>query len=311
MKKKKQEKQMREIKFSTKRIRSIVSFLFYLVMISSLFFNVLFFTKYQTIRDTVKTEQENVQNYLDGEKKKTNLESASVEVFAKDFLEAYLTIPEKEQYRETHKKTLEAFFVRNFAYSDENVGRWKGWRNVESVEMVNIDKESKELAFVTCRAVVKTKNATNPKHVKESTEKVEYMIPITSNQKGFAVTDYPSLISTNLKADIERDSYILKGEDISANIQDELTVFAEKFFESYGVSDEKLELMTTEKGLIHQKLQQLEIKQMVITDAKEHLYKMQVSVDYVDSDTNLPIHLTYILELRRDSTNNYYVLDIK
>lgn len=305
---KKTKKNVRVVKFSTKKIRRFLSFVFFVVIAGSFFFNCLFFSKYQTIRNTVKDEQTAITEYLTDAKSETNLTSQAVSIYAEDFLKDYLTIPEKEEQRDRRKMELDSYFISSFAFSDDVITGWKGMQTVDEVEVIEVKKESKNLAYVSCRATYTTKNMANPKRVLTETTTADYVIPITTNQHGYAVMDYPAVVSTNLKAEMDADAITLEGEMVPDKVRTEITTFLDDFFVSYGISDEKLELMTEEKGLRGQNVHRIEVKQLVQTDDK--MYQMQVTVDYIDEVTAVPSHVNYQLSLRRDSANNYFVTDI-
>lgn len=336
-KKSKKVKTSREIQFSRKKVTRSVTLLVFLVICLSLVFNVIFFSKYQTIRNTVKAGENKIEKQLNQVKKTGILNSNSVVTFTENFLKEYYNIPDKKEERDQRLEDLAAFFVNGFDTSTlETIEEFNGSRtlkNVRYVETKRIDKNNANVHFLVNYDIteieviekeieVKKKEKDKNGEEKEVTEKktvqeekpttindsVEVVVPVITNGDGFAVTGSPSLISRNFKANIKQEENTIEGQEVASSEREQLKGFLTDFFTSYGVSDEKLPFMAkVERGLEGKIFSNIGIEKAYEDDG---VYKIIVDVNYQNKETSFTSLYTYYLVASKNK-NKYFIEEIK
>lgn len=327
-KKTKAPKNKRQVAFSRKKASRIASIVFFSVIFLSLLFNIIFFSKYQTIRNSVKAQENSISEQLNQVRDSDMLNSHSITVFTEDFLEEYFNIPKEKEEREKRSEALSTYFVNGYDTNRlGNIGEFNGSRklnNLQYVETERISKDEAKIHFIANYEIeeiiiteekVKKKEKVEEdgkeveKTVEEVVEKeepktvsnsVEIVVPVTTNGKGYAVYQSPSLVERELKANIKMKEDELKGEQITSSERKNVESFLTEFFTSYGVSDEKLPFMAEiERGLKDQILQSMTVRQLAKNDEN---YTAIVDVQYQDKETSLNSIYTY--ELKLSSENN-------
>lgn len=326
-------KQTREIRFSKRKIRNVVTWSVFLVVFSSLFFNVIFFNKYQTIRNNVQASEDRVEEKLYEVEEKEDGFSDAIVTFGEDFLGVYYNVPAEQEEREKRLGALSNYFVNGFKTSElEVLEDFKGERVLNDIryletEYVGSNKVNlvyevsytiNEIKIVEKEVEKKVKDGDDEKTVTETIEEeeehpvkdaVQVVVPVITDGEGFAVYEKPSLTSRDFISDISIDETPLEGEDISTTDRDQLNDFLHDFFTSYGLSDEKLPYMAdVEQGLQGKILSDLVIKQSNVTD--EGIYQLIVDVVYQNEETTFNGMYTYYLEATKDK-NSYFIENIK
>lgn len=326
----------RKIVFSRRKASKVAAILLFSVIGLSLLFNVIFFTKYQAIRNSAKAAEREIEEQLDQVKESDLLNSRSVVVFAEDFLRQYFTIPKDEEGRTTRQDRLQEYFISGFdTGSLENISEFKGERTINSMRFLEnerINAEQTKVNFIVSYNItetviveetvkkkkkVKDDGKEKEKVVEEVVEKeepktisniVEIAVPITTDGQGFAVYDYPNITKRDLKSNVKFEEQELAGEELTPTEREALQGFLEDFFTSYGVSDEKLPFMANvENGLSNQTFQEVNIRSSA---KQEGMYETVVDVQYQNSETSLSSFYTYHLTLERDK-NTYFITNLE
>src|SRR5699024_7420855 len=122
------------LKFSKASIRRYVTLFIFLIILASLFFNIIFFSKYQTIRNSVKAQQSDIEKELGKVNEKDILNPDSAIFFTKEFLKQYIAIPEDNEDRDRRKDILSGYFVNGFNLSGlEDLSEFDGKRELTSL----------------------------------------------------------------------------------------------------------------------------------------------------------------------------------
>jgi hypothetical protein len=335
-KKEKTLKNKRQVPFSRKKATRLASILFFSVILLSLLFNVIFFSKYQTIRSSVKAQENSIQDQLNQVKNSDMLNSHSVVVFSEDFLQHYFTIPSEEDKRKNRIETLSTYFVNGYDInrlgSLEDFNGNRELKNLQFVETERISESEAKVHFLVdyeiTEIIVREEKVKKKKKVKENgkevektveetvkkeepttvSNSVEIVVPVTTNGKGYAVYQNPSLIERDLRTDMNVAEKELEGEQVTSSERKNLEKFLSEFFTSYGVSDEKLPFMAqVERGLQNQVFQSVAIRQFVKED---DVYKAFVDVQYQNKETSLNSIFTYELKLSKEN-NKYFIESIE
>lgn len=318
-------KQTREIRFSKRKIRNVVTWIIFLVIFASLFFNVIFFNKYQTIRNNVQASEDRVEEKLYEVEEKEDGFSDAIVSFGEDFLGLYYNVPAEQEDREKRLDSLSNYFVNGFKTSDlESLEDFQGERLLDDIryletEYVEANKVNLvyEVSYTINEIKIVEKEVKKKKKTKVVEEEEEHsikdsvqvVVPVVTDGEGFAVYEKPSLISRDFISDISIDETPLVGEDISTTDRDQLQDFLHDFFTSYGLSDEKLPYMAdVEQGLKGKILSDVVIKQTNVTD--EDMYQLVVDVLYQNEETTFNSMYTYYLEATKDK-NSYFIENIK
>lgn len=339
--KNKKAKTTREIKFSRSKLRRNVTFFVFLIVFASLFFNIVFFSKYQTIRDNVKAQQEDVRNELNKVGEDSLINSDAVIHFTRDFLSEYINVPLDEDDRENRQNNLKSYFVSGFDVTKlEDFSSFAGERKIKSIDYIDVDVLSPKEANVYFKidyevkqvniveetvveevVVEKKDKKGKKKKKKEEVEKVVeteeeetfnrsvyYVIPIVTDGTGFSVLENPSITEKSFLAKVDWEKEELDGDKVSATEREGIEDFLYGFFNSYGVSDERLVYMTNEdQGLNDQVIIDQSITNMIYNDEN---YYVEVDVSYQEKETNLINVYKYYLLISQQK-NSYFVDEIK
>lgn len=301
----------RRVAFSRQKASRVASIIFFSVIALSLLFNVIFFSKYQTIRNSVKAQQTSIEERIGDVGKADMITSDAVLAYTRDFLESYFYISKDEKKRERRIEELSTFYVNGFDTSSLRVEEFKGSRVIEDLEYLKTDQINAEKAKVHYRVTYKVRELVEDEDPREVFNHVEVIVPVITNGDGYAVYENVRIVQSDLKASISLDEEELNGERVTSTEQSNIQNFLENFFTSYGVSDDKLPFMASvESGLSNQAFQSATIQQLVST---EDGYKVIVDVEYNDQETSLTSSYTYELGLSEthNDTNKYYVESIE
>ncbi|MGP4080107.1 conjugal transfer protein [Pseudalkalibacillus sp. R45] len=326
----------RKVPFSRRTSTRITSIVFFSVIFLSLLFNVIFFSKYQTIRNSVKAQENSIEEQLNQVNQSDLINSHSIVVFTEDFLRNYFTIPEKAEERKSRLESLSTFFVNG--YDIQRLGsleEFKGSRTLKNLQYIETERISSHEANVHFTAdyeiieISEAEEATEKKEKREEDGKeaekvrdtvkkqepksisnsIEIVVPVTTDGEGYAVYQNPRLVERELKTSMTAEQKELKGEPITSTEQKKLDGFLTEFFTSYGTSDEKLPFMANvERGLRDQVLQSVTILQVVENDKGK--YETVVDVQYQNKETTLNSLFTYELTLSRENAK-YFIETIQ
>ncbi|WP_221568963.1 conjugal transfer protein [Alkalihalobacillus sp. TS-13] len=316
----------RRISFSRKKATRVASFLFFSVIALSLLFNIIFFSKYQAIRDSVKAQEESLEERLGDVSKADMIRSDAVAAFGMDFLRQYFFIPKDDKERKERLDVLSRYLVQGFDTTGLQTEDFSGNRSVKDLRYLKTERLSAKKAKlhyqITYEITEEVENGEKPKNEKDKKAKketqpkvvantVEVAVPVMTDGKGYAVYDYPRLVKEDLRSNIEGKKEELQGDPITSTEQKEIQLFLEKFFTSYGMSDDKLPFMAkVDYGLSNQVFQSLNIQQVVTTGND---YQVIVHVRYTDRETSLTNLYSYDLKLSKanQDNNKYFVESIQ
>jgi hypothetical protein len=301
-------KNNRRIPFSRKKATKTASILFFSVMFLSLLFNIIFFAKYQTIRNSVKASEDHVQNRLKKVDSENLLYSDSIAVFTEDFLKKYLTVPQDEKARQSRIEDLSPYFVSDFDLKRlPDIKDFKGERKVTNLQYVDTKHVNNKEAKVhfTAEYEIHQQQKENPQTLKYQTD---IIVPITSDGKGFAVYQNPNLVQQDLKTTMSYEKPSPDGDPVTSTETKGIEAFLNDFFTSYGLSDEKLPFMAkVETGLQNQVLQNVTIREAV---KKGSIYKVVADVNYQSRESSISDLYTYELEIEKEN-NKYFITTIE
>lgn len=326
-KKEKTPKNPRQIAFSRKKANRTASIIFFFVIGCSLLFNVIFFSKYQVIRNSAKAAQASVESKLEGFTNSNMLNSHSTALFAEKFLTNYINIPADEQQRVQRLEELKTYFTSNYDIKRlEELTSFEGSRELTSLEYVQTERIDEKEALVNFRVTYKLNSigtteekkddAEAPEQEKQNTSNktvdnsVEISVPVTSDGKGYAVYETPKIVNRPLKSEIKYEPKELNGEDVPVTEEKKLKSFLEEFFNAYGDSDEKLKFMSNYKqGLKSQNVQDIIINQAIKGESNGE-YLVNVDVNFKDHGTPLINSYSYKVQLEKQN-NRYFVKKIQ
>ncbi|ADC52375.1 hypothetical protein BpOF4_21899 (plasmid) [Alkalihalophilus pseudofirmus OF4] len=301
----------RKVAFSKTKTRKVASYAVFGVMMVSLLFNVIHFSKLQSIRNTVQASYEEMEQQVSNVQTEDILESPLLNVYTRDFVSEYINISADEEEREQRLDELERYFVSGFDVSSlEDTSEFAGSRNVTSIRLLDIKRAGQNEANVhylvaydikETEEVEKevTKEEGEGEDKKEVTETVmeeeervtshdiEMVIPLTTDGEGFAITGYPSLANSHMKSTIQYEPSALEGADTTSQEREVLGDFLTEFFTSYGISDETLAFMANvDRGLSHKVYQEHQIMESV-KDSDNGEFVVRVNVTYRDQETSI------------------------
>jgi Conjugative transposon protein TcpC len=305
-------KNKRQLAFSRKKATKVASLLFFSVMFLSLLFNVIFFTKYQTIRNSVKASEENVQDQLKQVENVNLLYSDSINVFTENFLKSYFTVPKEEKERQNRLEELSTYFVSGFDLNRVSTTKdFKGERRLTDIQYIDTkhlsNKEAKVTFHINYEIIEQQKvdEKDIPKTMKYETDIV---VPVTTDGKGFAVYQNPNMVQEDLKTTMSYEANVAEGEPVTSNETKLLESFLTDFYTSYGVSDEKLPFMANvTNGLKNQTLQSVHIREAVKDDSQ---YTVLADVTYQNSETSMTDLYSYELKLEKEN-NKFFITHLE
>lgn len=127
----------RNIKLSKQRIQRIVSWAIISLIVLSIFFNVVFFSKYHNISNDVQVQKEEIEQELNKVEENKAYSSDKVIHFTKEFLREYISISEDDETRNSQAQLLETYFYDGFDVNTlYNVNDFNGSRTLKSIEYV-------------------------------------------------------------------------------------------------------------------------------------------------------------------------------
>jgi hypothetical protein len=314
----------REIAFSKRKTRKIASYLVFGVMAVSLLFNVIHFSKVQTIRNTVQASYKEIEQQMQGIEKGSLIESPKLFVFSRDFVHDYMNVPAEEAEREERADLLKSYFVSGFDIGRlEDISDFIGTRQVKSVDLLDVKPTNQHEANVhylvsyQITERVEVENEVVTKEEDEDGEKievteivteeeeqlndynVEMIIPVVTDGEGFAVTRHPSLTSSDIKSVIKYEPSMLEGEDLSSHEREALEPFLRDFLTSFGQSDEKLAFMANvNRGLIDKVY---EDHTVIAETRNDDMYHIRLHVTYRDEQTSLLSSYYYELTISEEN----------
>ncbi len=301
----------RKVAFSRKKANRVASIIFFSVIALSLLFNIIFFSKYQTIRNSVKAQEHSIEERLGEVGKADMIQSDAIVSYTRNFLNTHFSIPEGKGERKERIESLSRYYVQGFDTSTLKAGDFSGSRSIQEMRYLETDRLNQSKAKVHYNVTYEVVEDVGKDEPVKVMNTVEVVVPIVTNGEGYAVYEHVRLIQQDLKATIESEKRKLEGESVTSTEQQEIKAFLGKFFTSYGVSDDKLPFMAAvERGLSNQVFQTLSIQQLVAT---EEGYQLIVDVTYQDQETSLNNVYTYelVLSQTNEDNNNYFVESIQ
>ncbi|WP_163531445.1 conjugal transfer protein [Halobacillus ihumii] len=319
----------REIRFSRTKVRKVLTITIFGVIFLSLFFNLIFFMKYQTIRNNVEASENKIDDQLQEVENRKEGFTDSVVFFGKNFLSAYYNVPESPEEREKRLDDLNTYYVNGFQTSDLNrLEEFKGSRSLidarymrteylgdnkanlifevryEITEIETVEKEvTKKDGDKKKTEIVKEEKPTTIK------ETEQIAVPVITDGEGYAVTGKPSLVHHRYTSDITLENPSLKGDDLTSAEKEQLKSFLTDFFTSYGVSDEKLPFMAdVERGLNGHIFNDLVLQEVV--QKENGNYQIIVDVSYQNEETSFKSVYTYYLVGTKEN-DKYFIESMK
>lgn len=316
--------QNRKLSFSKNKIQKIVSLSIIGLILLSLLFNVIYFTKYQAIRNSTKSTEQRIDKKLAELEKGNEGKADTINYFVKQFLKDYMYIPDSEDKRNEHLNDLKKYFYNGFdvekIYDFEG---FNGSQKLDNAEYIKTEFQNKENALVyynieyttTTTEKVETKKKEKGKEKtevstkdKDISKEGQIAVPVKVKNGGYAVVDNPKLIYTKMfsnvtKEDIDKDlernnTMYSDDEDVNKSISD--------FFKAYGKSDDTLNLLSNYAvGLTNQELIDYQIVNAYM-DKESNKIITKVNVKYKDEETSLNNLYTYNVELTKNN-NKYYI----
>lgn len=324
-------KSSRQVAFSKRKTAKIASFTIVGIMIASLFFNVVHFSKVQTIRNGVAASQGEVTEQLQKLEQGNLLESHSLVVYAEDFLKRYINIPSSEEDQQSRVDQLGQYFVSGFDVNTiEELTEFNGYRSLDYAEFIEVNRESNTEANVHFRVgyeIVETieREETETRIeedddgeeeeieetviVEEEVTKsnaAEIVVPVVTDGEGFAVTGNPSISTRNMMSTIDYEADPLPGEDATTAETDAIVSFLEEFFPSYGESDERLAFMANlDEGLTDKVFEAVNVNDVTVDE--DDLYHVRASVHFRDAETNVSNVYDFEMVISQSSSNGLYI----
>lgn len=324
----------RKVAFSKTKTRKVASYLVFGVMIVSLLFNVIHFSKVQTIRNTVQASYEEIEQQVSNVQSGNFIESPILNVYTRDFVSEYMNISADKEEREQRLDELESYFVSGFDVSSlEDTSEFAGSRKATSIRLLDIKRTGQNEADVhylvayditETEEVEKkiTKEEGEGEDKKEVTETVmeeeervtshdiEMVIPVTTDGEGFAITGYPSLTNSNIKSTIQYEPSALEGADTTSQEREVLGEFLTEFFTSYGISDETLSFMANvDRGLSHKVYQEHQLMESV-KDSDNGEFVVRVNVTYRDQETSIAAIHSFLMSISEEN-GRFFVQSIQ
>lgn len=319
----------REIRFSRTKVRKVLTLTIFGVIFLSLFFNLIFFMKYQTIRNNVEASENKIDDQLHEVENRKEGFTDSVVSFGQDFLSEYYNVPESPEDREKRLDDLNSYFVNGFPTSDlERLEEFKGSRSLNDArymetEYLGDNKANlifevsygiKEIEVVEKEVTKKDgdeekKETVKEEEINEVRETEQIVVPVVTDGEGYAVTGKPSLVNHRYISDITLDDHSLEGEDPTTTEKKQLEESLTEFFTSYGVSDDKLPFMAdVEQGLKGQIFNDLTVQKVAKQDNGN--YQIIADVSYQNEETSFNSVYTYYL-LGTKEKDKFFIESIK
>ena len=133
----------RNIKLSKTMTQKIVSWTLLILIIASVFFNIVFFSKYNSISSNISAQQQQINEELNKVEDNKIYESDRVVFYGKEFLRDFINISESEEDRADDIQNLKKYFHNEFEINElYNVNDFNGSRHLTDIEYVerSIDK---------------------------------------------------------------------------------------------------------------------------------------------------------------------------
>lgn len=133
----------RNIRLSKRAVQRIVSWSLIGLILLSLLFNVIFFSKYNNISSNVKAQQNEIEEELNQVEQNEVHSSDKVIFYTKQFLRDYINISADDDERANHREKLKSYFYNGFDVNDlYNINDFNGERTLKDMNYVerSIDK---------------------------------------------------------------------------------------------------------------------------------------------------------------------------
>lgn len=133
----------RNLKLSKTMTQKIVSWTLLILIIASVFFNIVFFSKYNSISSNISEQQQQINEELNKVEDNEIYESDRVVFYGKEFLRDFINISESEEDRADDIQNLKKYFHNEFEINElYNVNDFNGSRHLTGIEYVerSIDK---------------------------------------------------------------------------------------------------------------------------------------------------------------------------
>lgn len=133
----------RNLKLSKTMTQKIVSWTLLILIIASVFFNIVFFSKYNSISSNISAQQQQINEELNKVEDNKIYESDRVVFYGKEFLRDFINISESEEDRADDIQNLKKYFHNEFEINElYNVNDFNGSRHLTDIEYVerSIDK---------------------------------------------------------------------------------------------------------------------------------------------------------------------------
>lgn len=152
----------RNIKLSKNGVQKIVSWTIIILIFTSVLFNLIFFSKYDSISSNVQAQQEEVRKELNEVEENEIYASDKVIYFTEQFLNDYMNINSDDDVRNEQQKDLEKYFHNGFEVNElYNVNDFNGSRELIDIDYVERTVDSDRVIDIVFEVTYKLTSTPN------------------------------------------------------------------------------------------------------------------------------------------------------
>lgn len=152
----------RNIKLSKNGVQKIVSWTIIILIFTSVLFNLIFFSKYDSISSNVQAQQEEVKKELNEVEENEIYASDKVIYFTEQFLNDYMNINSDDDVRNEQQKDLEKYFHNGFEVNElYNVNDFNGSRELIDIDYVERTVDSDRVIDIVFEVTYKLTSTPN------------------------------------------------------------------------------------------------------------------------------------------------------
>lgn len=164
----------RKIKLSKVLVQKIVSWSIITLILLSLIFNVIFFSKYNSISNNVQAQQSEIERELNQVEENEIYTSDKVIFFTEQFLEDYINITDDEDERVNQNQELQTYFYDGFdvneLYNSNDFNGSRTLKDMNYVERTIDENRIIDITFDVTYDIVSTPNLTDDEESQLKTE---------------------------------------------------------------------------------------------------------------------------------------------
>lgn len=140
----------RNIKISKKGIQRIVSWSIISLILLSLLFNVIFFSKYNNISSDIQAQQSEIEKELNQVEENEIYSSDKVIFYTEQFLREYINISADEEKRASKNEKLQTYFHKGFDINElYNINDFNGKRTLKDMDYVERSVDENKIIDIT------------------------------------------------------------------------------------------------------------------------------------------------------------------